>query len=459
MTAIREAWKPGAALGLVAALLVMRLPLSFVLFLALPWVMVLGGCLRRTGLRSRPLEVLLAWCFVASFASVVLLHPSSVLSTGNNAAIMTAVIGYTLVIFRSEHPGLAARNALQGLYIGAVCVWLMGIGEMVTGIKLLPILYPGANTIGYVDSSRFMVSATYPNINDFCVVMTMLFIAVLARMWFNPARGARRWRRWILLLTSTAMVIIMGSRGALMGCIAGLGLLAILNIRRQYPAALGWRAVIYGGGAAVVGLFALSQTHYIQDNSTLIRGRILRGAMAMLADSPSNSLLGYGSLADYQSYAKAAFGPVLMDPHNLLLEMWLRYGVVALLLFVVVWLWVLVRGFLPRRPMIDWQTAFGLTIVVLLPVIGIVPSSMLRYHVTWVYLAAACLLTAEGIRRRSAGEPGVASVATPAVIADDLGDRHDDQTDHDTAEDGDQRRADHAAEPAGARSGRAGARD
>ncbi|AXE39991.1 hypothetical protein JS278_02856 [Acidipropionibacterium virtanenii] len=459
MTSSSGHWKPGIALGTVAALLVMRLPLSFVLFLVVPWAMIVGGCLRRRGPRSWPFNMLLACCFAASFASIVLLHPSSVLSTGNNAAIMTAAIGYTLVMFRSEHPGLAARNAIQGLYIGAACVWLMGIGEMVTGIKLLPILYPGANTIGYVASSRFMVSATYPNINDFCVVMTMLFIAVLAKMWFAPVRGARRWGRWLLLLTSTAMVIIMGSRGALMACIAGLGLLAILNIRRQYRAALGWRAVIYGGGAALAGLLALSQTHYIQDNSTLIRARILRSAMAMLADSPGNSLLGYGSLADYQSYAKAAFGPVLMDPHNLLLEMWLRYGVVALVLFIVVWLWVLLRGFLPRRPMVDWQTAFGLTIVVLLPVIGIVPSSMLRYHVTWLYLAAACLLTAEGITRRGGVEPFVLSGATPTVTADDLGDAHDDKTDHNPAEDGDQGRTDHAAEPAGARGVRTGAGD
>ncbi|WP_446919486.1 hypothetical protein, partial [Klebsiella pneumoniae] len=80
---------------------------------------------------------------------------------------------------------------------------------------------------------------------------------------------------------------------------------------------------------------------------------------------------------------------VLMDPHNLLLEIVLRYGAIAMILFVVCWLWILVRGFLPRRPVADWQAAFGLTVVMLFPVLGVVPSSTLRYHVTWLYLVAA----------------------------------------------------------------------
>jgi hypothetical protein len=46
-----------------------------------------------------------------------------------------------------------------------------------------------------------------------------------------------------------------------------------------------------------------------------------------------------------------------MDPHNLLLEIVLRYGAIAMILFVICWLWILVRGFLPRRPVADWRAA------------------------------------------------------------------------------------------------------
>lgn len=399
---------PGLALAVVAALLVMRLPLSFILLLVVPWFMILAKVVRGPSrLTCRPLMALLGWSLFASVLSVLLLHRDSLTSTGNNAVIMVAVIGYTVVMLRSQDPGMAARRVLQGLYWGAFMVWLMGIGEMVTGIKLLPILYPDANTAGAVSSSRFVVSATYPNYNDFCVVLTMLFIGVLAKMWFQPAGGGRgvggpgagprrgglrTAGRWFVLLTVVFMVVSMGSRGALLGCLAGFALLVILNIRRLHRAAMGVRAGLLGGALVVVAGLGLVSSSYVQDHSTAQRGVILGNALTMLMGSPGNSLLGYGSLVDYQAAAAAAYGDILMDPHNLLLEMWLRYGFFALVLFIAVWLWVLVRGYLPRTPMVDWQAAFGLVVVVVMPLLGVVPSSTLRYHVTWLYLAATCLL-------------------------------------------------------------------
>jgi len=224
----------------------------------------------------------------------------------------------------------------------------------------------------------------------------------------------------------------------LVGCLAGVALLIVLNVRRLHPRALGVRAGLFGGGLIVLvaGIFLASP--YVQDHSTATRGQIFGNAMSMLAGSPADALLGYGSLASYQSAAKAAFGDVLMDPHNMLLEITLNYGVIALVLFIVVWLWVLMRGFLPRRPMADWQTAFGLTTVVLLPLLGVVPSSTLRYHVTWIYLAATTLLVAEGAEARTPTRPELSdeqpsgrelsgSDTSGATAADgDLGHAHDD---------------------------------
>lgn len=396
-----RSWAPGMVLAVVAAMLVMRLPLSFILLLVVPWFMVFVGVARsRSGPTCPPVVILLSWCLIGSALSVLLLHRDSLISTSNNAAIMVAVIGFAWVMYRCQRPELAARRTLEGLYWGAFAVWLMGIGEMVTGIKLLPILYPGANTVGAVSTSRFVVSATYPNYNDFCVVLAMLFTGVLARIWFQPVRGVRNAGRWFVLLTTAFMVTYMGSRGALLGCVAAFALLAILNIRRLHRAALGVRAAVLGGSLFVVSVVALLSSSYIQDNSTAKRGVILGNALAMLMGSPGNALLGYGSLVDYQAAAASAYGDILMDPHNVLLEFWLRYGILALVLFIAMWLWVLVRGYLPRSPMVNWQTAFGLVVVVLVPVLGVVPSSTLRYHVTWLYLLAVGLLVEVGLHRR-----------------------------------------------------------
>lgn len=432
MTQLSGKGVTATTLGVLAALMVMRIPLGFILLLVVPWFMIFAGVVRgRSGPTCKPLFALLGWSLFASVLSVLLLHRDSLLSTSNNAVTMIAVIGFTLVMFRSERPGLAARRTLDGLYWGALAVWLMGIGEMVTGVKLLPLLYPGANTAKASSTDRFVVSATYPNYNDFCVVLTMLFTGVLARMWFQPVRGLRNVLRWFVLLTTMFMVVVMGSRGALLGCVAAFALLVILNIRRLHRAAMGVRAALLGGALVVVGCLALFSSSYVQDHSTAQRGVILGNALAMLMGSPVNALLGYGSLTDYQAAAAAAYGHILMDPHNLLLEFWLQYGLFALLLFLVVWVWVLVRGYLPRTPMVGWHTAFGLVVVVVMPLLGVVPSSTLRYHVTWLYLAATCLLVEE-MRELGSG-------ATSRVGAAQLQSRHHEQADDDTGHDVDHR--------------------
>ncbi|MDU2096104.1 MAG: O-antigen ligase family protein [Negativicoccus succinicivorans] len=389
----------GMWLGGVAALLVMRLPMSFLLLLVVPWIILLAQTRYRSGLRAGPLAALEVCCMVTAVIAVVF-HPSLLTSIGNSAVIMLAVVGFTLAVFRSADPSKTARQSLSGLYWGALLVWFIGLGEILTGIKLLPLLYPEANTVSAVSKSRWIVTATYPNYNDYGVVMTMLFTALLAKMWFDPRRGAVKLGRLFALVTCFGMILMGGSRGALLGCMCAVALLVILNVRRLHAAAMGVRAFFWGTTLVVAAGGGLWMSPYVQDHSTAERGRIMTNAVSMLMSDPIALLFGYGSLSEYQNEANARFGDVLMDPHNLLLELVLRYGIVAMILFVACWLWIAVKGFLPRRPAVDWQAAFALTVVMLLPVLGIVPSSTLRYHVTWLYLVVASCLTAQMIASR-----------------------------------------------------------
>ena len=395
----------GVWLGAVAAVLVMRLPMGFLLFLIVPWVILAVQTRFASSLSVTPLVAVEVCCMVASGMAVALFHPGLLADTGNSA-----VIGVTLVVFRSAEPGRTARQVLSGLYWGAILVWLIGMGEIVTGVKLLPLLYPRANTLGAVSKNRWVVTATYPNYNDYGVVMAMLFTAVLARLWFNPRRGAIRLGRLFVLATCLVMILIGGSRGALFGCICAVVLLFVLNVRRLHTAAMGVRAFVWGGAFVIVLGTGLWMSPYVQDHSTAERGTIMANALSMTLSSPAALLLGYGSLSEYQARASALYGHVLMDPHNLLLEIVLRYGAIAMILFVICWLWILVRGFLPRRPVADWRAAFGLTVVMLFPVLGVVPSSTLRYHVTWLYLVAASCITAETVAANGAGRPTLGMV-------------------------------------------------
>lgn len=393
----------GTWLSIVAALLIMRLPMSFILLLVVPWAVLLVQKRYRSSLKVGPLAALEVCCMAAAVIAVVVFHPSLLVSTGNSAVIMLAVVGFTLAVFRSAEPGRTARQALSGLYWGAIMVWLIGLGEILTGVKLLPLLYPGANTVSAVSKSRWIVTATYPNYNDYGIVMTMLFTALLARMWFDPRQGMVTLGRVFALVTCFGMILVGGSRGALLGCMCAVVLLVILNIRRLHDAAMGVRAFFWGTALAIVAGVGLWMSPYIQDHSTAVRGRIMVNAVSMIMSDPISLLFGYGSLSEYKDEAAARFGGLLMDPHNLLLELVLDYGILAMVLFVVCWLWILVKGFLPRRPAVDWQAAFGLTVVILLPVLGIIPSSSLRYHVIWLYLVAASCITAETVLANRTG--------------------------------------------------------
>lgn len=397
----------GSTLAVLSALLMLRLPLSFILLLVVPWALILtrhAGPVthRRAGQPScPPLRRLLTWGLVSAALGLVLTSPGALASTGNGVAEMLAVIGAAILIFRSPDPKAAAQGTLSGLYWGAVGVWAIAVAEIVSGVKLLPLLYPGANTAGAVSRDRFLTSATYPNFNDFSVVMVVAFTGVLARLWFQPTRGPRRWAQVVVLLSSFAMIAYTGSRGALVASILAVGLLVILNIRRMHRAAAGVRAALIGGAAALVVGMAVWSSPYVQDHSTAKRGAIISNAVSMLASHPINGLFGYGSLSVYQEAARATFGDILMDPHNLFLEVWLVYGGISLVLFVFLWLWIVFRGYLPRVPAINATTAYGLVIVVLMPVLGVIPSSTLRYHVTWLFLAATALLTVTGAASRA----------------------------------------------------------
>lgn len=380
------------AMAVVAAILVIRLPGAFILLLVVPWAIVLLRWVRPRAVLGGPMRWLLGWAFLSSLVSSVFFHPAALSGTSSAFVIICAVIGSGCVISGSPHPAGTARSVLKGLYAGAVLVWALAMGEVASGIKLLPLLYPGANTAGTVSSDRLVVTATYPNYNDFGVVMVMLYTGVLARMIFRPARGARSFLRWCIVFTTVILVGYAGSRGAALGFVVSTVLLVILNIRRLHRAALGVRFAVLGGGIGLALAAGLWTSPYVQDHSTAKRGVILANALSMMASNPTDGLFGYGSLPEYQAAAQATYGAILMDPHNLLLELCLWCGVPALVLFVVAWAWILGAGYLPRRPVPDWTTAYGLVTVLLLPVLGVVPSSTLRYHVTWLYLLATAAL-------------------------------------------------------------------
>lgn len=377
-------------LGLASLLIVARIPMGFLGLLLLSAAVVVVQGIRPHASWPRSLRALLTWCLVASLLSVAIFHPVLLAGTGNNFIVMVAITLVALGVFNGGRTREACDWIVEGLYIGLALSWLVSMGEVVTGIKMMDIIYPGNNTASLISHNRLFVSAFFPNYNDYCVAMVMLCTLVMARMVFQPRAGTGRTAlRLLMLLTSTFLIVHMGSRGALIGLVIAAGIIALLATRtinlRAVPVRLAFLCLV-----VLVGIAGLVFTSsYVQDHSTATRGTIITNALTLMGEHPVNALLGFGALTAYQAAARDRFGDILMDPHNLLLEMAISYGVPALVMYLVCWLGVLRRGLVRMQQAMTWRSVAALTITALMPVLGVVPSSTLRYHVTWLWLVAA----------------------------------------------------------------------
>lgn len=400
--------------------LVLRMPGSFILLLVLPAVVIVARGLRvRTGLQVRALWRMIGWCLVTALASVLLLHREVLTSTGNNLVIMTAVALNAAAVCFTGQPSLAAKRMVQGIYAGLCGVWAISMAEAATGFKLLPILYPAANTIKAVTSHRFYVTATYPNYNDYSIAMAMLAAALVARMVFGRRPHVQRSvLRLVMLLSATGLVAYMGSRGALAGLVLMVLLVLALAIRAREPHFFSIRKVFVGGLLTAMVAVGLITSPYVMDNSTMLRGVILSNTVQLMSTEPLNALFGYGQYAMFNRVAALAYPNTLMDPHNLALELVIWYGIPGLVTFALLWFAILWNGFVKLRVALSWHTVLPLVIVVALPLLGIVPSSTLRYHLVWLLLITAIVPIAVWRRAARGTTEGVAGVGVAERAAE-----------------------------------------
>lgn len=391
-------------LALAAAAIAFRLPSGFLALLGLPLAAVVVQGLRRGAPFPRRLKALLLWCLGASFVSVLLFQPGALAGTGNAFVVMLAISAVTVAIFTGGRLERAVDRLMDGLYVGLLAVWGLSIFEVVTGIKFAPLLYPGGNTIASIRSHRLYVAALFPNYNDYCVAMALLCTLVVARMLFRPrVHPLAALGRWVVLASCVGLILAMGSRGALVGVVLGPALVALTSVRALHPRVFTPRLVVLSS-LLVLGVVAvIVRTPWFADNSTAHRGVILTNILAMQAADPMAALLGWGSAARYAEQAQAAYGRTLMDPHNVLAEIAIWYGIPALLLYLVVWFTVLRRGLVGMRIVPTWRSVGALGITLMMPVLGVVASSTLRYHLFWLWLVASVAYLQVWRQRASAG--------------------------------------------------------
>ncbi|GAA1397983.1 O-antigen ligase domain-containing protein [Luteococcus peritonei] len=403
---VRASWLLVPCIAMVTA----KLPMGFLVLLAGPLAVLALQGIRPHARWPRALALTLLWSLLASFVAVVSFAPQLLAGTNNTFVVMVAIAALASCVFASgERPDEVAARLVDGLFAGLLVTWALSMVEVATGFKFMTVLYPGANTIAQVAGRRLFVSALFPNYNDYSVAMAMLVVLMVARLLFQRRGPRTTLLRWVVLISATFLVAYMGSRGALATLLGGIVLVCTLNVRALHGQVLPLRAraaAVLLGGAALLGLLT---SPYVQDNSTAQRGGIAENILTMLGDQPVRALLGYGALSQYLADAAARFGAILMDPHNLLLELVIWYGLPALVGFLTCW-WMVVRSsFLGSFRPGDWRSVGAVSVTTLLPLIGIVCSSTLRYHIVWIWLLAS--VAAVHAHRRAAAQASAAPEA------------------------------------------------
>ena len=276
------------------------------------------------------------------------------------------------------------------------CYWcfgitlLIGIGEIITGFRVSNIFYsaPTAPTA----NSRFEVSAFYPNYNDFSVVLAMFVTLLAVRILFDHTSRFRTILRGFLVVLTTGLVFLQGSRGALLALLMGIAAAVWINLRMRVSSrSMSLVTLIALIGAIAGGVLAWNSP-WVQDNSTKERGGVINRILSITPDSHLEFWIGWGTQPNYQLAARLNYPGELMDPHNVLMEALIWFGMPVALLFVAFWVQVVWRGVWKLDvESFDWQHLASVVVVALMPILGIVPSSTFRYYLIFLFSAAAAV--------------------------------------------------------------------
>lgn len=293
-----------------------------------------------------------------------------------------------------------------GLIGGFTASLLIALAELATGFRIIARTLGPGPLLERIQADPWLTAALFANFNDLTIALALL--AVICVSWLLFHGGSLWWQKGLALLAtaaSAALIVVMGSRGALLGLLVGCGLAVLLAVRATRSTLLTPARLGLGAGVLALPLVLLWRSPYLQDSSTLLRERIANDLGSLLADAPWRALTGFGSEDGYHAVAAQVIGTdVLMDPHNVILDLVVRYGVVGAVVVLGATAVFGLSTLAGPRPTRDWRTAVFAIMLLLTPVLGVVPSSYLDYPYLVLALigAGACDLIDRG-RGASAG--------------------------------------------------------
>jgi putative inorganic carbon (hco3(-)) transporter len=232
-----------------------------------------------------------------------------------------------LLVMRNKED---VRRVLGALFASASLISLVGIVQYWTHI-FLPLRFWGYG----VEMKRITSIFEYPN--ALALYLAPLFVFFLTLKVKGYRLMGAHWEIMGLVLMA-ATVILTYSRGAWLGVIAGVFVLAI----RQTGVSLKkW------GIAAILGAIILSPILITRFKSTFHDGasserlKLYAAAQDKLTQNPffGNGLYGFRQTLENADYT----GEILNYPHNIILNFWVETGLLGMLSFALIVLFALKR--------------------------------------------------------------------------------------------------------------------
>jgi len=253
---------------------------------------------------------------------------------------VVAVIFLLTVAISQAYPGIEARPASELEKIFLILLSLMIIGQFVSSNAVLfgKIMMVGVVAVALVASHHlymFYIVESHPisdRLSGYFIPKNPLYLAQSFGFFFIAAVylaiGSRRSPVILVLMGSSACILVFAavatqSRSFVVATVAAIILPFAGSSRRTIVIALSFLLIIF------TIIFYMNPA--IMERTELLRPQIWKQALDIISERP---FLGWGG--DYYPEIRVeGLSQVLRDPHNLLLTIWLKYGLLSFITLTV----------------------------------------------------------------------------------------------------------------------------
>lgn len=353
---------------------------SFIQFLALIYLVVQ----KKVSLKEVLNKYSLFLITLLLFAIVSLLWVQDISGWMNYSAVLFVGMMNSLVLWLTISKKQVINNLFRLFILAILLHNIVGWFEVITGI------YPfafGIENIAYNQLLRRPITF-FKNVNDFA---TYLLFALIFLTSYEPIQSTfskvpfklKQIFKWLLVLSTFGLIIMVGSRGILLVSIVAIMLLGVLKIKNSM---FRKRIVLIGLGSFVLALIGIVVVVGLIDIDALDPGDSSRiyltlNGLEYLKDTIFVGV-GPGNVSHYlESYRSFPVGH-LRTIHNWWIEFLVMYGLVFFVIYITMYTRNILKSYQKLRWHKNYLYVFTTTWAIAFIVGSVISSSL--YTTLWV---------------------------------------------------------------------------